>query len=1342
MALALPVIGALAGAGGAYFAGFTSLTALSMGASVGWMVGSWAMMATMDLKNDPLDTGANEAPRFNTAVRGAVVPILFGTNRVPAQIVWQTNFETIRTETNGGGGGKLGGSGGGKGPKVSGSTAYTYKIDAVYHLGMPVVPCDLLGGWLGGERVSNDSIIAISTNGAAFLSSNLDGEVGIGYDEAVFFTGDIYENETWSWLTSQVGTPIVWPGTTWIGFRGLNMGGTASMPQLNFEVGPGGGSFTSNTDPIAHHDDASAFNRATGIDANLNSYYDMQSGQKAGCFDRNGSGWVLDRTQFRQLFIDRGATGLSGSSLTNNWIIPIRNGTKLIWYMESTNTHTSRRCIYVGVSEIPAVGSTSPPALTNYLWVAVDALVNEPIQAFEFFDALGSATDLVFMAWRSDSGAIRLFLFPPLDEIERGIHKGTHAGVSGTTLVEDQGACISYELTHADFHNVGLEELVHDCTESHMRTGFAVSLLNPATLGITKRIYFYQNKRHMAGPNVTYQTGLYTNYSATYPNGAIFYLNFSPLYNYTNHILPVGETRDLLTIATAATVDNSSWVDSDGNSVVPFTDEMTRTFDGAAVTNSNKPCYSSNPYVERLNDYTWLVAFVMIDSDSYYTTYFGEEVLAAAIRAFYFDANTQKWIYIGKKTGFILGQGDLGVNWLNSASYSLGPPFEIEIIRKDSDIYLAGAMNADGFLTKFGTLDMEAQDVTPPYIIKQILVNEVFGIQPGGDIIDSTSYDVAVAYCELNNIKVSTQYRRAGSALAHIEMLLATYGGWLSVNTSTGKIKFGVMDLQNTPVRTIDNDHLLILRDGELPVKTSEGAIQDTYNIIRVNFIDRDMDYQNNQKEARDEVSEDLTGPRTKEFPPDFVMSPATAEKMADRALWTNLYVRNTHEFHLGWKDADLEPGDVVTLVDSHAQLNEVVQIVKWAETDRGVFQILATQQVPYVAGMIPSALSSGQLNGIIGGTISSSVGYLSNSGTVVHSGIVTDPSCRYTLEVLGGLPDPVFFEAYELPYEFSTQPEIYVGWRTNKFAKGANLYLSPDGVSYASVLNIEPHPVAGKLLTELFGNEQQVFAEDVEFILHPTNSWSVNSPDYTHNATLNDVTPAGMHVGAGLMYVGSEMLAYTGLELVAQNRYRAARMYRGWGGTKVSSHSSGDNFVKHGSGIFARTYTIDQIGTLFYYKVAPYNASGVEYDVSSVTAKTYTIKGQYYRPASPPEIRVNSIRAERRINVGSDGDILLNWEDGSRNSGHGAGGYGTAPGGYGGFTLDTNSHAWRVVVTGSGNTVVRSTVVGSPNFTYTRAMNISDNGAWRGNCGVQVTAFSAYGDSPRSKVASLELFY
>jgi hypothetical protein len=79
-------------------------------------------------------------------------------------------------------------------------------------------------------------------------------------------------------------------------------------------------------------------------------------------------------------------------------------------------------------------------------------------------------------------------------------------------------------------------------------------------------------------------------------------------------------------------------------------------------------------------------------------------------------------------------------------------------------------------------------------------------------------------------------------------------------------------------------------------------------------------------------------------------MNGSCATNIANRALWANLYGKDSYAFKLGRKDADLVPGTLITLVDSFdstLQSGVRARIVKWKESKRLEFDVTAVREYP-----------------------------------------------------------------------------------------------------------------------------------------------------------------------------------------------------------------------------------------------------------------------------------------------------------------------------------------------------------------------------------------------------------
>jgi hypothetical protein len=766
-------------------------------------------------------------------------------------------------------------------------------------------------------------------------------------------------------------------------------------------------------------------------------------------------------------------------------------------------------------------------------------------------------------------------------------------------------------------------------------------------------------------------------------------------------------------------IDDANWVRQDtGASVMPYVNDdpasMKEGFDKDGTTADSRSGYTQ-PTVQKADSGIAQGAYVLIHSKMFEpkaensTTgeYLGARVylwhpvvkqafqIAEPIEGTTLDVVND----LGSFTPYAMNQWTAQFVWDQETNnvYKIQTQNGLSPI-KDQHISLAASLEVGG-----------VGDVLPPYIIYQILTNSAFGSGETADDIDQTSYEAALAYCRSEEIWVSVQYPRESSKLSVIEELLSLYGGYLTI--SGGKIKFGIQDASATSVRTLDNDRLV--REGDKPpVTVTLSAKDDSFNRVLVNFFDRTLEYRQNQVEVNDEVDQDLTGIRKKEFPAKFVMSKQTATNLAERALWSNLYGKDTFNWAVGLKDSDLEAGDVITLVDSfHDQLQggQDVRITRVSERRPGIIDMIGVTEIEYI-----NTASIGAID--------------------VTSATGRDP-------IYGPSRVPANQWAYELPREFhGSQPKVYVGYNALSTNRGAWLYASDDGVSYALVTAAEPFIISGILAAPLPVRPDGYLEQNIEVFLFPDtrSGFTASSPVYVNTFTLETTGAAGRQGGLNTVIINSEAMAYQDVTLLGQNHYRFDRLYRGWGGTHIQAHNSGAYWHRHGGGVFGIEYNEDKVGITTSYKVVPYNFAGQGVDVSSVTASSYTIQGAYFRPQIQGTIHtfphsvdggLSSVdmRGKERLDVNATGcQIDFLWSEAARLSGWGTQGYGA--GGYGRFAIDdAASTQYRTVSTGF--------------YEYTVNANSEDFNGWNGDFLFKMTPFNDFGDAPRTATKRLRAF-
>lgn len=1325
--VAIPAAFALAG--GAAFA--WSSTAIA----AGWLIGSWIYSATQHQKNNILDTGAQEMPRINQSLRGATMQVMFGTNRVSPNIVWLNDWTTIRHETDGGGG-KGGGSGGGKGGGSGGSVSYEYRYDILYHFGMTPEPYNVFGGWIGSDKLGATTIASIIANtgnsGGTFdqVGNTSKGTAFLNFDDSFFGPGGptnstIYSN--WSHFETVEGVTCRWPHTVYIGFQQLSLGSSSVIPQLTFEIGPG------QVDITYDHSFIGDYPNTDGL-----------SGGSSGGNNRTDkfgqSYWVNSGDVH---VMSNSATMLG--TLTGNGV---RDDLVAAGYTEASGSidffGLKPFVLYDGEYILLCTGQTRVDAPLNEirLWFAIYTPVDgdvpvlykagwytasgqEYVGRFGWYDADvvqdKNSTDLILLMGSvglTDGDRGFVLLYPP-DSF------GSHPSTSTATWKDAEMPYHSVYFPASVESHFAYTQGTDASGNAENGKFFTLPKVYVSTTGLAIKtsIFFW-----IGQPVIEFNTGtvvgnksqwIHDNYVDTYPNGVMISFDLGV----PDMAIPDNAKHSYETLGEPI-VENSAFDVS-----MPPGDEY---LDINGDTGTNADTYFSKPYVLKAGPYSYALIMQMLYKDSVSSN--GYREMYSRWHGWFYDASQRTFTKKAKQTGLLYLDSDLGysaplnpyddVNWQTFYDTSTGNIY----VHSFLDTSASAPADNYRYVSKFGSITIGGgADVLPPYIIYQILTSPIFGAGVDEASIDQTTYARALQYCEDEGIKVSVTYTREQNLLTVLNDLLSLYSGFLV--ESGGIIKFLVAALSTDPVtnpdgtpRVIDNDHLVVDEPGTPPVKIARAARQDTFNTVKINYLDRALSYRQNIYEVADEVDVDLTGRRVREYPAQFVMSEDTAGRIAARALWTNLYGRDVHQFTLSFKDHDLEPGDVVTLVDSfHDELatGRDVRIVKWKEAKPGRFDVQAVTEIPY---------------------------YNSSEGTAFDVS-----SASKSRSVVDEPLPPADFRMYELPKEFNAAAgNVFVGYNQFMTTMGAWLYLSADDVSYALISDQQPYIISGMLKEGLPARENGYVEQNVHFYLMPASGFVSDAPTYAQTYALDDVGQSGRAIGAGIFIAGSEALAVEGLTLIGQNHYKADKVFRGWGGTAIQAHNSGAYWHKHGAGMFTQAINEDKIGTTIYYKVVPYNFRRQGYDISSIAGKSYVVQGTYWRPQVPPNMKMfvdsavtisNSEAAFDMVKVISGGtNVTFVWPDASRLEGFGQGGFGAN--GYGHFDDDTLNTVYRMEVLSSDlNTVVRCLTVSTGYWTYDRATNSADFNGWNGNFAVKMTPHNSYGDALRSQTRIVNLF-
>lgn len=401
-----------------------------------------------------------------------------------------------------------------------------------------------------------------------------------------------------------------------------------------------------------------------------------------------------------------------------------------------------------------------------------------------------------------------------------------------------------------------------------------------------------------------------------------------------------------------------------------------------------------------------------------------------------------------------------------------------------------------------------------------------------------------------------------------------------------------------TPVWDLTDDDFAPSQGAE-PIKVIRKAQSDSYNTVRIEFLNRGNLYNIEIAEAKDSANIDVYGPRVMAtITAHWICDPAVARAVAQLILQRVLYVRNTYQFSLGWPKIFLEPMDLVTLTDSALGLNKLpVRITAVEESETGD---LSFEAEDFPLGTAHAAIYQSQLG----------------------AGFQHD----YNVSP-GSASAPVIFEAP--PSLTVTGLEVYIAAAgVGATWGGAHVWTSLDGANYKQVGTINGPSRYGTLST--------------------VAGATLGVQGMT--GTLGSGSAADSTAYATLCYVGGaspEYLAYQNATLTGAGAYTLDGLTRAGFGTSTAAHAVNDPFVRVDSGIVkSGPLDLSMIGKTLHIKLTSFNLyGGGEEALSGVTDYVYPITGAIVKlpPIAPSTFTAVSEQFGVRLNCvkSPDPDVI-----------------------------------------------------------------------------------------------------
>ena len=479
-------------------------------------------------------------------------------------------------------------------------------------------------------------------------------------------------------------------------------------------------------------------------------------------------------------------------------------------------------------------------------------------------------------------------------------------------------------------------------------------------------------------------------------------------------------------------------------------------------------------------------------------------------------------------------------------------------------------------------------DAEPGAIVNDLLTNAFYGVGWSSALIGD--YSNFSAYCIANGIFFSPVLDSQQSAATVIDDLIDLANGGAIWSEGVVKIKSygdttavgnGATFIPNTEPEYDLTDNDFIAKSKADPVQIVRKSRADTFNDIKIEFVNRANSYNIEIAEDKDDASIALYGLKVDNPRQAHAITDATvAKKVANVKRLRSVYIDggNAYKFTLGWQYVLLEPMDLVTLTDANLGLSKhPVRITSIKENDTG--------ELDFEAEDFPWGTATPTAYPYVGGG-----GFAPNQQAdpgSVNTPIIFEPNNRLT-----GGP--------------ATGYEIWMAVSgSNPNWGGCHVWISLDGTTYQRIGTIHGSARMGVLTAALPSHADPDTTDTVSVDL--TQSFGTLSSGSASDAD-NWRTACVIYDGAG----GYEVIAYETMNLTATYKYTSnAYLRRGAFSTPIGAHLNGAQFARLDAAIFDYFYDPTLIGQTVYFKFTSFNKFELmEQSLANALAYTYSVVG------------------------------------------------------------------------------------------------------------------------------------
>ena len=368
------------------------------------------------------------------------------------------------------------------------------------------------------------------------------------------------------------------------------------------------------------------------------------------------------------------------------------------------------------------------------------------------------------------------------------------------------------------------------------------------------------------------------------------------------------------------------------------------------------------------------------------------------------------------------------------------------------------------------------------------------------------------------------------------------------------------------PVINLDNTSLAARSSGQTRPDTyteEPEYIEALPSEVDVNFIDPDLDYDENTAKARSQVS---LSSEKKVYNLPIVLSADNAIALAEKMLHQHYLTNKTYTFTLPPAYSWLEVGDRILLN------NQTVQITK------------LNLGANYLVSITAKLFDSGSISTI-------------NVTRSVETGGYNAPNSNNVITA----PGDTTLLVLDIPLIVDRDDDygVYVAGGGGSNWNGADIYVSIDGSTYELVSGLDTYSIYGTTNTSLNSS-------GVEVTINKGN--------------LASATTADLDIGYNKALIGDEIVQFQTATLTDTNTYNLSDIRRGLRGTDwVDYHAVSERFVLlTGDNAYIERITNTAItpGQMLYFKAVSTGQS-----LDSVSPVTITYQGNDLKPYAPTNI-------------------------------------------------------------------------------------------------------------------------